>query len=136
MEAERFMFSDSDYTRHSSSDGQESGLRFGMMLAEVWHEWFAAMSEVAYHTHRACEFLAENGGHLDQQFGAFDFRHSRDRSEGVNASIDMDKLKECLQSLEPMEAARVLHAVQVMQTMEAMLKRRRARGAEAEEAAW
>jgi len=130
------MFSDNEYPRHSSSDGPDSGLRFGMMLAEVWHEWFAAVSEVAYHTHRACEFLAEHGGPLDQQFGPFDFRHSRDRPEGASGSIDMDKLKECLQSLEPMEAARVLHAVQVMQTMEAMLKRRRSRGGEAEEAAW
>jgi hypothetical protein len=130
------MFSDNEHPHHSSSDGPDSGLRFGMMLAEVWHEWFAAMSEVAYHTHRACEFLAEHGGSLDRQFGAFGFPPYRDRSEGANASVDMDKLKQSLESLDPMQAARVLHAVQVMQTMEAMLKRRRSRAEEAEEAAW
>ena len=47
---------------------------------------------------------------------------SRGPSEGPNGSIDMDKLKQCLQSMDPMQAARVMHAVQMMQAMEAMLK--------------
>ena len=34
----------------------------------------------------------------------------------------MDKLRQCLQSMDPMQAARVMHAVQTMQAMEAMLK--------------
>jgi hypothetical protein len=130
------MFSDSEYPRHSNSDTSESRHRLGTMFAEVWHDWFAAMSEVAYQTHRACEFLAENGGSLDRPFSPFDFRPSRGQSEGPNGSVDMEHLKECLQSLDPTDAARVLHAVQLVQAMEAMLKKRRSRGEEAEEATW
>jgi replicative superfamily II helicase len=126
------MFSDNPH----SSNPDDSGHRFGMMFAEIWHEWFAAMSEVAYHTHRACEFLAENGGALERQFGAFDFRPSRNRSERPNVSVDMDQLKDCLRSLDPVQAAQVLHAVQMMQAMDAMLKRKRSRANESEEDAW
>jgi hypothetical protein len=113
-----------------------------MMLAELWHDWFEAMSEVAYQTHRACEFFVQHGGSPNGQHGRFDFREpfnfraSRSPYEGPNGSIDMDKLKECLESMDPMQAARVTHAVQMMQAMEAMLKRRRSRANQAEEAAW
>ena len=47
---------------------------FGMMLAELWHDWFEAMSEVAYQTHRACEFLAENGSAFERAIWTFRFR--------------------------------------------------------------
>ncbi len=130
------MFSDNAQPHPSSSDKPESSLRFGMMLAELWHDWFEAVSEVAYQTHRACEFLAEKGGPANGRYGPFDSRPSRSPSEGPNSSIDMDKLKQCLQSMDPMQAARVMHAVQTMQAMEAMLNRRRSRANEAEGAAW
>jgi hypothetical protein len=130
------MFSDGEHPHHSSSDAFESRHRLGMMFAEVWHDWFAAMSEVAYQTHRACEFLAENGGSLERQFSAFDFRPSRGQSERSNGPVDLEQLKECLQSLDATDAARVLHAVQLVQAMEAMLRKRRSRGDEAEEATW
>jgi hypothetical protein len=130
------MFSESERPHHSSFDTPESGLRFGMMLAEVWHDWFAAMSQVAYQTHRACEFLAENGAVLNRPFEAFDFRSARGQSESANGAVDFEKLKQCLQSLDPMDAAKVMHAVQTMQLMEAMLKKRQSRGEEAEETAW
>jgi hypothetical protein len=126
----------------SEADTSESGIRFAMMLAELWHDWFEAMSEVAYQTHRACEFFVQHGGSPNGQHGRFgfhepfDFRTSRSPYEGPNGSIDMDKLKECLQSLDSMQAARVMHAVQTMQAMEAMLKRRRSRANQAEDAAW
>jgi hypothetical protein len=110
-----------------------------MMLAELWHDWFEAMSEVAYQTHRACEFFVQHGGSPNGRFDfrePFDFRASRSPYEGPNGSIDIDKLKECLQSLDSIQAARVMHAVQTMQAMEAMLKRRRSRANQAEEAAW
>ena len=114
-----------------------------MRLAELlWREWFEMMSQVAYQTHRACEFFVQHGGSPNGQHGRFDFhepfnfRASRSAFEGPNGSIDMDKLKECLESIDPMQAARVMHAVQMMQAMEAMLKRRRARANQAEEAAW
>jgi hypothetical protein len=136
------MFFDDARPYSSDSDTPESGIRFAMVVAELWHDWFEAMSEVAYQTHRACEFFAQNGGSLKGQYGPFnfrepfDFRAPRSEYEGPNGSIDMDKLKECLQSMDSMQAARVIHAVQMMQAMEAMLKRRRSRANQAEGAAW
>jgi len=132
------MFYDDARPYSSDSDTPESGIRFAMVLAEFWHDWFEAMSEVAYQTHRACEFFVQNGGSLKGQYGPFDFRESFDlrssRNEygGPSGSIDMDKLKECLQSMDSIQAARVMHAVQMMQAMEAMLKRRRSRTNQAE----
>jgi hypothetical protein len=126
----------SDYAHPSEADTPESSLRFGMMLAELWHDWFEAMSELAYRTHRACEFVAENGGLSNGRYGPFDFRPPRGPSEGPDGSIDMDGLKQCLQSMDPMQAARVLHAVQMMQAIEAMARRRRSRASAAEDTAW
>jgi len=114
------MFSDGARPYSSDSDTPESGLRFGMMLAEIWHDWFEAMSEVAYRTHRACEFIAENGGPPTGRFGPFDFRGPRGSFEEADSSIDMDKLKQCLQSMDPTQAARVMHAVQMMQAWDGM----------------
>ena len=68
------MFYDSAHPHQSSFDTHKSRLRFGMRFAELWHEWFDTMSQVAYQTHRACEFLAENGGSSNGQYGPFDFR--------------------------------------------------------------
>jgi hypothetical protein len=136
------MFFDDARPHSSDNDTPESSIRFAMVLAELWHDWFEAMSEVAYQTHRACEFFVQNGRPLKGQYGPFnfhepfDFRASRSEYEGPNGSIDMDKLKECLQSMDPMQAARIMHAVQMMQAMEAMLKRRRSRANQAEGAAW
>ena len=48
----------------------------------------------------------------------------------------MDKLKQCLQSMDSTQAARVMHAVQTMQAMEDMLQRQKSRTNEAEGAAW
>jgi hypothetical protein len=116
------------------SDTPELGPRFRVMLAEFWHDWLEAISDVAYQTHRACEFLSENSYPSNLRHGPFD-RYWRSQSEGANSSIDMKKLEECLQSMDSMQAARVIHAVQMMQAMEAMLQRRRSR-ANREEAAW
>ena len=136
------MFFDDARSHSSDADIPESGIRFAMMLGELWHDWLEAMSEVAYQTHRACEFLAQNGAsskgqHKPFNFGeAFDFRASPSEHGGPNGSIDMEKLRESLQSMDSMEAARVLHAVQMMQTMEAILRRRRSRANQAEGDAW
>jgi hypothetical protein len=67
------MFSDNAQARPSDFDASEASLRFRMMFAELWHDWFEAMSEVAYQTHRACEFLAENGAPLNGRQSPFDF---------------------------------------------------------------
>jgi hypothetical protein len=130
------MFSDNAQPNPSDRDTSESDLRFGMVLSELWHDWFEAMSAVAYQTHRACEFLAQNGGPSSGHFGQFDFRPSRGPSEWANGSIDMDKLKQCLESMDPLQAAQIMHAVQMMQAMETILKKQRSRANEAEGAAW
>ena len=118
------------------SDTREFKRRFGPMLVELWHDWFEAMSEVAYQAHKACEFLAENGGSLSDRTRFFDSRFSRGPLDGMNGSIDMDKLKQCLQSMDPAQAMQVMHAVQMMQAMEAIRERRRSRASEAEQASW
>src|SRR5438552_8043023 len=110
------MFYDDARPYSSDSDTPESGIRFAMVLAELWHDWFEAMSEVAYQTHRACEFFVQHGGSPNGQHGRFyfrehfDFRTSRTPYEWPNGSIDMDKLKECLQRLESMQPWRALNA--------------------------
>jgi hypothetical protein len=126
----------SDRAHPSDFDTPESNLRFSMMLAELWHDWFEAMSEMAYRTHRACEFLAENGGISNGRYEPFDFRSPRGPSDGSDGPIDMDKLKQCLQSMSPTQATRIMHAVQMMEFLEAMAKRRRSRAHESEEAPW
>jgi hypothetical protein len=118
------------------SDAPEFKHRLGTVFVELWHDWFEALSEVAYQTHRAWDFLAENDGPLNSRRGFFGSRFSRGPFEGMNGSIDMDKLKECLQSMDPMEAARVMHAVQLVQAMEAMLRRRRSRAKGDDGAPW
>src|SRR6266404_2867656 len=91
------MFFDDAQHHPSEADTPESGIRFAMMLAELWHDWFEAMSEVAYQTHRACEFFVQHGGSPNGQHGRFDFREpfdfrsSRSPYEGPNGSIDIDK---------------------------------------------
>ena len=120
----------SDYMHPSGSDTPESDPRLSMMLAELWHDWFEAMSEVAYRTHRACEVLAENGGLSNGGYGPFAFRSPRGPSDGSGGPIDLDKLKQCLQSMDPIQATRVMHAVQMMEALEAMVRRRRSRAQE------
>jgi hypothetical protein len=115
-------------------DTPESGPHFRAMLAEIWHEWLEAVSDAAYQTHRACELLSEHGGLASPRQDSSNFR-ARPQPKGSNGSIDMKKLEECLQSMDSMQAARVIHAVQMMQTLDAMLQRRRTR-ADKEEAAW
>jgi len=126
----------SEYAHPSEADTPESSLRFGIMFAELWHDWFEAMSELAYRTHRACEFVAESGGPPNGRYRPFDFGPLHGPSEGLDNSVDMDRLKQCLQSMDPMQAARVMHAVQIMQAMEGMARRRRSRARAGEGAAW
>jgi hypothetical protein len=128
------MFSDSPHP--SSSDERESRRRNGPMLAELWQEWFETMSDVAYETHRACEYLAKNGVPPKGPPGPFDFRPSGGPFEPSNDPIDMDKLRHCLESLDPIQAARVVYAVQAMQAMETMLSKRRSRANESDKPAW
>jgi hypothetical protein len=127
------MFSDDAHVHSSPFYPPESKLRFRMMLVELlWREWFETMSQVAYQTHRACEFFVQNGSLTNGRFGPFDSSPSSRQHD----SIDMDKLKQCLQSMDSIQAARVMHAVQAMQAMEDTLKRQRSRSNNDEGAAW
>ena len=115
----------------------ESSLRFGMKLAELWQEWFETMSQVAYQSHRACEFFARNARPPSNgQYEASASPSWRGPSQAPTDAIDMDRLKQCLQSMDSMQAARVMYAVQAMQVMEAMLKRENSRANEADGDAW
>jgi len=130
------MFFDDAPPHASGFETPESNLRFRMMVAEFLHDWFEVMSQVAYQTHRACEFFVQDGGPLNRQHGPNGSRSWRGPAEASNYPIDMDKLRECLQPMDPMQAAQVMHAVQTMQAMEAMLRRYRSRGNDPEAAAW
>jgi hypothetical protein len=129
------MFADGPNAHPWSSETPESKHRLRMMLTEIWHEWFGTMSQVAYQAHRACEFLAENGSPSSGPFAGFDSR-SRGPAGWPTGPVDMDKLKQCLQSMDPEQASSVMNAVQTMQAMEAMLKAYRSRANEPEGAPW
>ena len=84
---------------HNASDTPESGPRFRALFGEIWHDWLEAISDVAYQTHRACEYLSENSDPSNLRHGPFD-PYWRAQAEGANGSIDMKKLEECLRSME------------------------------------
>ena len=123
---------------HSSKSSMpfESNLRFGMTLAQFLHEWFETMAQMVDLTRRACELFVENGGASTGQAGPSGLKTPRNASEQVNGSVDMEKLKQSLQSMDPMQAAQVMHAVQVMQAMETMQRGQRSRANEPHGAAW
>src|SRR6266508_4434904 len=78
---ECLMFFDDAQQHPSESDTPESGIRFAMMVVELWHDWFEAMSEVAYQTHRACEFFVQHGG--DEKW--YEGGHPADDAHNLNA---------------------------------------------------
>jgi hypothetical protein len=126
------MFFDNAQPHPSSADASfETNPRLGMMLTELWHDWFEVMSQVALQTHRACEFLAENGGPLSGRPDMW-----RQWSDGQGDAVDIERLKQCLQSMDPRQAERVVHAVQMMQAMENMVRAKRSRQNQAQEATW
>jgi hypothetical protein len=126
------MFFDHAQPRPSSSDASfETNPSLGVMFTELWHDWFEVMSQVAYQTHRACEFLAVSGAPLSGRLDSWPIW-----SDGQADAIDIESLKQCLQQMDPKQAARVVHAVQMLQAMENMLRAKRSRPHEAQEAAW
>ena len=130
------MFFDDVQPHPSSSESSKSNLGLRMMVAEFLHDWFEIMSQVAYQTHRACEFFVANESPLSRHQGRFGPRSWNGLFGESSSSIDMEKLKECLRPMEPTQAAQVVHAVQTMHAMEAMLRRYRSRVDETEGAAW
>src|SRR5262249_1829009 len=82
------MFFDDAPPHASGFETPESNLRFRMMVAEFLHDWFEVMSQVAYQTHRACEFFVQDGGPLNRQYGPHGFRSWRGPAEASNHPID------------------------------------------------
>jgi len=130
------MFSDYTQSHPFGSDSADSRMHFRTLLGEFWHDWLETVSDVAYQTHKACEFFAENGGASGGRSGPFEFRSPRGSPERPDGPIDMDKLRDCLQSMDPMQAMRVIHAVQMMQAVESMVRGRRPRTRETEASPW
>src|SRR5262249_30087848 len=117
-------------------DAPEAVFRVGTIVAEIWQDWLQTMSQVAYQTHRACELLAENGEQSIAQFRPLASASSRGSSERTTGPVDIDRLRQCLQSMDPDQASQVVHAVQMMEAMETMLKGQRSRPNDAEGSAW
>jgi hypothetical protein len=122
--------SDTQEEKHSHA---REAKRRGSILSELWQDWFEALSDVAYHAHQACDLLAKNGP-TNGRSGFFASGPFSGLPSGE--PIDMDKLAQCLQSLEPKQAARVMYAVQAMQAMETLWETRRSRADAPRKAAW
>jgi hypothetical protein len=123
----------SDTREAKHSDAREAKQRRGSILSELWQDWFEALSDVAYHAHEACDLLAKNGP-TNGRSGFF--ASGPFSAPPTDEPIDMDKLAQCLQSLEPKQAARVMYAVQTMQAMETLWEARRSRADTPRKAAW
>jgi hypothetical protein len=126
----------SDIPHPSGSDERNPRRRDRSMLAEFWQEWFETMSDLTYEAHRVCEYLARNGAQSNISLGSFDFRAAAGAIKSPSDPIDVDKLRQCLQSLDPMQAARVVYAVQAMQAMETMFSKRRSPTKESDKPDW
>jgi hypothetical protein len=114
-----------DSPHANGSDDRESRRRLGSVFAELWQEWFETVSELALETHQMCEYISRSRAFDKDAYGPFG---QFAQFGGVSGEpIDIDKLKQCLQSMDPAQATRVLYAVQAMHAMEAMLERYRAR---------
>jgi len=124
------------HQRPPSFDAPDAAFRMGTLFAEIWQDWLQTISQMAYQTHRACELLAENGGQPIAQLRPFGFAPSRGHSERTTGPIDIDRLRQCLQSMDPDQASQIVHAVQMMEATEAMLKGQQSRANDAEGAAW
>jgi hypothetical protein len=112
----------------------ESMLRSAMTAADFWYHCFETMAQMAYQARRAYQFFMENGGPLHGQYGPMG--PPVPPGATPDASVDMNKLRESLKFMDPMQAAQVLHAVQMMQAMELMQRRQRSRANGATAVEW
>jgi hypothetical protein len=123
-------------------------LRMAMAQADVMHQMLLKAAEVVDHTRKAYQAFTEHGAAAYAPFGstaAFSTpgwpstpgspsapgSPSTPGSPGMArpvGPIDMEKLKQSLQTMEPVQAAQVLHAVHVVQAMDVAHRRQQASG--------
>jgi hypothetical protein len=123
-------------------------LRMAMAQADVMHQMLLKAAEVLDEVRKACQAFAEHGGAAYAPFGstaAFSTAGSPSTpgspptpgspstpgSPGMArpvGPVDMEKLKQSLQTMDPIQAAQVLHAVHVVQAMDGAHRRQQAAG--------
>jgi len=107
----------------NNNPGFESMLRSAVVMADFWYQWFQAMAQMAYQARQACQFFAEAGVVRDGPQSPT--AGTAPPGEAPIGAVDLNKLRESLKSIDPMQAAQVMHAVQMMQAMDVMQRRQR-----------
>jgi hypothetical protein len=105
-------------------------LRMATAQADLMHQMFLKAAEVADHTRKACQAFAEQAGPAYAPFGSSP-GFAPPGSPGnarPGAPVDLEKLRQSLQTMDPVQAAQVMHAVQVVQAMEGARRRQQATG--------
>jgi hypothetical protein len=91
----------------------------GITAADAWSRWLDTVAQAAWHTRNAYE--AMHAGATPQG------QHAQRRTAPPDNSIDMNKLREALGCMDPMQASQVVHAVQMMNAMERMHRAQQSR---------
>lgn len=112
----------------------DASLQIAMTQADVMHQTLLKAAEMVDHARNACRAFAEHGGVAYAPVGPTP-PFSMPGSSGParpGGSVDMERLRQSLQTMDPTQAAQVLHAVQVVQAMDASYRRQRG----ADSSAW
>jgi hypothetical protein len=106
-------------------------LQIAAAQADLMHQMLLKAAEVADHTRKACQAFAQQGGMAHAPFGlnAAFAPPGSSATARPGAPVDMEKLRQLLQTMDPVQAAQVVHAVQVVQAMEDARRRQQAAGA-------
>lgn len=108
----------------------EAILRMMMAQADIMHQMLLKAAEVVDHARKACQAFAEQSGTAYTPFGSAT-AFSTPGSPGTarpGGHVDIETLKQSLRTMDPVQAAQVLHAVQVMQAMDGVHRRQHAAG--------
>jgi hypothetical protein len=114
----------------NSSPSVDAILRTAAAQADLMHQMLLKAAEVADHTRKACHAFAEQGGMAYAPFGlnAAFATPGWSAMARPGAPVDMEKLRQSLQTMDPVQAAQVVHAVQVVQAMDDARRRQQATG--------
>jgi hypothetical protein len=116
--------------RHADP-GFDPMLRSAITAAEFWCHWFETMAEMARQARQACQLFTDAGMARPEQHGApataAPWAAARPDGTRPDDSVDLKQLRESLKSMDPRQAAQVLHAVQMVQAMDRMQQRQRSR---------
>jgi hypothetical protein len=114
----------------NGSPSVDAILRTATAQADLMHQILLKAAEVVDHTRKACQAFAEQSGAACAPLGST-AAFATPGSPGTarpGAPVDMEKLKQSLQTMDPVQAAQVLHAVQVVQAMDSAHRRQQAAG--------